>query len=131
MAELINDIFKTAEFEPQSLAAAISQEYYDLVGPEGSIILPLVWGELIEPGWSISMQMWPLPEAAKPASPTSQYPSDSSDDDADDDKEKSSGAMYIPGKRKRNAGLSWLTGLSSRTKSQKARRKKTSASVLF
>ena len=37
---------------------------YDLVGPDGKIILPQVWEQLIEPGMSITMHMWPMPEAS-------------------------------------------------------------------
>ena len=35
---------------------------YDLVGPDGEIILPKVWKEVIQPDWSIIMHLWPIPE---------------------------------------------------------------------
>lgn len=33
---------------------------YDLTGPNGEIIHPFVWDEVIEPGWAITMTMRPL-----------------------------------------------------------------------
>jgi hypothetical protein len=36
--------------------------HYDLVGPNGTIILPQVWETLVEPGWAVTMHIWPLPE---------------------------------------------------------------------
>ena len=32
---------------------------YDLVGPNGLIILPRVWERVIQPGWIITMHFWP------------------------------------------------------------------------
>ena len=43
--------------------------HYDLVGPNGEIILPLHWEELVRPDWAVSMHMWPIPEPQPPASP--------------------------------------------------------------
>lgn len=34
--------------------------FYYLLGPDGSIILPSTWEEVIEPGWSLTIQMWPM-----------------------------------------------------------------------
>jgi hypothetical protein len=36
--------------------------HYDLVGPEGEIILPQVWETMIQPDWEVTMHMWPMPE---------------------------------------------------------------------
>ena len=36
---------------------------FDLVGPQGDIILPVAWDALVQPGWSVTMQM--LPSAAR------------------------------------------------------------------
>lgn len=35
------------------------------MGPNGDIILPQVWETVIEPDWTITMHMWPLPEKPK------------------------------------------------------------------
>lgn len=40
---------------PQILAG-----HYDLIGPNGEVIVPQLWEHMVEPGWSITMHMWPL-----------------------------------------------------------------------
>ncbi|QIX00123.1 hypothetical protein AMS68_005640 [Peltaster fructicola] len=35
---------------------------YDLIGPDGEIILPQVWETTVKPGWEIEMVMWPMEE---------------------------------------------------------------------
>lgn len=34
---------------------------YDLMGPDGRIILPQVWEMVIQPDWDIKMELWPVP----------------------------------------------------------------------
>lgn len=34
--------------------------HYDLIGPNGEIILPAIWEKVIEPDWSVTMHMWPM-----------------------------------------------------------------------
>jgi hypothetical protein len=34
--------------------------FYDLIGPEGEIILPLTWEKVIRPNMAISMRLWPF-----------------------------------------------------------------------
>ena len=48
----------------------VAEGHYDLVGPNGDIILPQVWETVVEPDWTITMHMWPIPE--KPKSPEPQ-----------------------------------------------------------
>jgi hypothetical protein len=43
----------------------VVEGHYDLVGPNGEIILPSMWEQLVEPGWSVTMHMWPI-AAPKP-----------------------------------------------------------------
>jgi len=44
---------------------------YDLIGPDGEVILPQLWEQTITPDLTITMKMWPLPEfPAGPASPS-------------------------------------------------------------
>lgn len=47
----------------------VDAEHYDLVGPMGQIILPGVWEEEIEPGWAVTMHMWPMKEHNEPPPP--------------------------------------------------------------
>ncbi|KAI0870185.1 hypothetical protein GGS24DRAFT_118203 [Hypoxylon argillaceum] len=34
--------------------------HYDLIGPDGTIVLPQIWELMVQPGWHISMHMWPM-----------------------------------------------------------------------
>ncbi|KAK4543099.1 hypothetical protein LTR36_005876 [Oleoguttula mirabilis] len=43
----------------------VRQGHYDLIGPDGEVILPRAWDTTIQPGWEISMHMWPMLEASK------------------------------------------------------------------
>jgi hypothetical protein len=61
MEELIRQAFLHVE----GLGPHVAEGHYDLIGPNGEIILPRVWETTIEPDWSISMHMWPMPEAPK------------------------------------------------------------------
>lgn len=42
--------------------------HYDLIGPNGEIILPAIWEKVIEPDWSVTMHMWPM-EQRPPINP--------------------------------------------------------------
>ena len=44
------------------LGPHVEQGHYDLLGPQGEIILPHVWDTVIEPDWTITMHMWPMAE---------------------------------------------------------------------
>lgn len=40
----------------------VESGHYDLLGPQGEIILPHVWETVVEPDWTITMHMWPMSE---------------------------------------------------------------------
>ncbi|TVY16365.1 Ankyrin repeat domain-containing protein [Lachnellula arida] len=62
MKELITQCFWHVNDRPR-----VQDGHYDLIGPNGEIILPQVWERIIEPDWTISMRWcWPMPEP-KPA----------------------------------------------------------------
>ncbi|KAJ2987439.1 hypothetical protein NUW58_g4504 [Xylaria curta] len=64
MKELIEAAFLHVDvIGPEVLAG-----HYDLIGPDGTIILPQTWDEIIQPGWKISMAMWPM-ETSNPPQP--------------------------------------------------------------
>jgi len=63
MEELIRQAFLHVEV----IGPHVAEGHYDLVGPRGEIILPQVWEAMVEPGWAVTMHMWPLPERPKPA----------------------------------------------------------------
>ncbi|BDD56511.1 hypothetical protein MPDQ_005090 [Monascus purpureus] len=65
MEELIRQAFLHIE----AIGPHVAEGRYDLVGPNGDIILPQVWETVIEPDWTITMHMWPIPEKPKPSEP--------------------------------------------------------------
>ncbi len=56
MENLIREAFLHVEV----LGEHVREGHYDLVTPNGEIILPQVWDTIIEPGWLITMHMWPI-----------------------------------------------------------------------
>ena len=34
--------------------------HYDILDPQGRVVLPSVWDAVVEPGWEITMWMWPM-----------------------------------------------------------------------
>jgi hypothetical protein len=63
MEELIYQAF----LKVSNIGPHVSERHYDLMGPNGDIILPQLWEEVIEPDMEIVMYMWPIPE--KPIEP--------------------------------------------------------------
>ena len=62
MEELIRQAFVHVDV----IGPHVAEGHYDLIGPNGEIILPQVWETMIEPDWSITMHMWPMPEPKGP-----------------------------------------------------------------
>lgn len=65
MEELIKQAFMHVEV----IGPHVQQGHYDLVGPNGEIVLPQVWETMIEPDWAVTMHMWPMPEPKQQAGP--------------------------------------------------------------
>ncbi|RAK75252.1 uncharacterized protein BO72DRAFT_529568 [Aspergillus fijiensis CBS 313.89] len=65
MESLIRQSFSYME----GLESHVAAGHYDLVGPNGDIILPQIWESSIQPGWVITMHMWPL--SGRPVTPSS------------------------------------------------------------
>jgi hypothetical protein len=61
MEELIIQAF----LHVKDIGPYVQEGHYDLVGPNGEIILPQIWETMIEPDWAITMHMWPMPEQPK------------------------------------------------------------------
>ena len=61
MEELIRQAFLHVDV----LGPRVAEGRYDLIGPNGEIILPQAWESMIEPDWDITMHMWPSPEPRK------------------------------------------------------------------
>jgi hypothetical protein len=64
----MEEIVKTAFRHVEIIGPHVEQGHYDILGPDGAIILPQVWDKIIQPGWHLTMQMWPMSEA-KPSPP--------------------------------------------------------------
>ncbi|KAI9704410.1 MAG: hypothetical protein M1836_007273 [Candelina mexicana] len=62
----MDDLIKQAFVHVEVIGPHVIEGHYDLIGPNGEIILPQVWETMIEPDWLITMQMWPMPEPKPP-----------------------------------------------------------------
>jgi hypothetical protein len=60
----MEELIKQAFLHVDIIGPHVHQGHYDLVGPDGEIILPQVWETMIQPDWAITMHMWPMPEPA-------------------------------------------------------------------
>lgn len=69
----MEELIKQAFLHVEVIGPHVAEGHYDLVGPNGEIILPQVWSDMIEPDMSITMHMWPLPEP-KPRGPPPGHP---------------------------------------------------------
>ena len=58
----MEDLIKQAFLHVDVIGPHVADGHYDLVGPDGEIILPQVWKTVIEPDWTITMHLWPIPE---------------------------------------------------------------------
>lgn len=56
-------LIKEAFIHIEGIGPHVADGHYDLLGPHGEIILPHVWETVIEPDWTITMHMWPMPES--------------------------------------------------------------------
>lgn len=68
----MEELIKQAFVHVDGIGRQVQQGQYDLIGPDGEIILPAVWEKVVEPDWSITMQMWPMerpPPAAQMVGP--------------------------------------------------------------
>lgn len=61
----MESLIRQAFMHVDVLGPHVMEGHYDLIGPDGEIILPQVWDTMIKPDYSIEMQMWPLPELEK------------------------------------------------------------------
>lgn len=62
-------LIKEAFLHVEEYGPHVDKGMYDLIGPHGEIVMKSVWETVVEPGWSISMHMWPLPEPPPPPPP--------------------------------------------------------------
>lgn len=72
----MEELIKQAFLHVDIIGPHVHEGHYDLIGPDGEIILPQVWETMIQPDWAITMHMWPMPDSQPVQPPTSkvEYP---------------------------------------------------------
>lgn len=63
--EDMQDLIKQAFQHVDVIGQQVQDGHYDLIGPNGDIILPQVWDKVLEPDWTIEMRMWPESKSAQ------------------------------------------------------------------
>jgi len=59
----MEELIKQAFLHVDVIGPHVQEGHYDLIGPNGEIILPSVWEKTVEPDWAITMHMWPMDKA--------------------------------------------------------------------
>ena len=67
-------LIKEAFLHVVELGPHVADGQYDLLGPKDEIIMPSIWESVIEPGWEITMHMWPIPEPPEAGDPPADDP---------------------------------------------------------
>ncbi|OTB16883.1 hypothetical protein K445DRAFT_58342, partial [Daldinia sp. EC12] len=62
----MEELIKQAFLHVDVIGPHVQAGHYDLIGPNGEIILPQVWEKVIEPDWAVTMHMWPMDRPAMP-----------------------------------------------------------------
>lgn len=62
MEKLIRQVFLHVDV----IGPHVHEGHYDLLGPDGEIILPQVWETMVQPDWKITMHMRPMPDPPSP-----------------------------------------------------------------
>ena len=70
----MEDLIKQAFAHVEVTSPHVQEGHYDLIGPDGEIILPIVWDKTVQPGWQISMRMWPMDKHPLPGPPRPGHP---------------------------------------------------------
>jgi hypothetical protein len=58
----MEDIIRQALLHIETIGPQVVEGHFDLIGPNGDIILPQVWEMMVEPGWDVTMRMWSVSE---------------------------------------------------------------------
>ena len=66
----MDDLIQQAFMHVQGVGEHVAAGHFDLVGPDGEIVLPRLWDIVVKPGMMITMHMWPTSE--EPSAETSQ-----------------------------------------------------------
>lgn len=55
----MQNVIKQAFAHAEEIGPQIEEGHYDLVGPDGDTILPHLWSTTVQPGWRVSIHVWP------------------------------------------------------------------------
>lgn len=55
----MEDLIVQAFDHIDALGPHVREGHYDLEGPEGELILKNIWETTVQPGWQVTMKMWP------------------------------------------------------------------------
>lgn len=66
----MEDLIKQAFLHVDNIGPHVQAGHYDLLGPDGEIILPAVWDKTVQPGWQINMVMWPVDKSPLEGQPS-------------------------------------------------------------
>ncbi|KAK8256357.1 hypothetical protein IWZ00DRAFT_159766 [Phyllosticta capitalensis] len=70
----MSELIKQAFLHVDVIGQHVHDGHYDLVGPDGEIILPQVWETVVQPDWTVTMHMWPMEEPEPLPKPMSPFP---------------------------------------------------------
>ena len=56
----MEELIKQAFLHVEVIGPHVQEGHYDLIGPNGEIILPSVWEKVVQPDWAITMHIWPM-----------------------------------------------------------------------
>ncbi|CAK7222431.1 hypothetical protein SCUCBS95973_004835 [Sporothrix curviconia] len=56
----MEELIKQAFVQVEAIGPHVQEGHYDLIGPNGEIILPSIWEKVVQPDWSVTMHMWPM-----------------------------------------------------------------------
>ncbi|KAF2144986.1 uncharacterized protein K452DRAFT_284377 [Aplosporella prunicola CBS 121167] len=62
----MEDLIKQAFLHVDVIGREVQEGHYDLVGPDGEIILAQNWEAVVQPDMAITMHMWPMEELPQP-----------------------------------------------------------------
>ncbi len=65
----MEELIKQAFLHVEVVGPQVQEGHYDLIAPDGEIILPTVWEKVVQPDWSITMHMWPMERMPRPMHP--------------------------------------------------------------
>lgn len=61
----MRDLIEQAFMNVGVLGPHVMEGHYDLIGPDGEIILPTMWEQVVQPDLAVSMTMWPIEEQSQ------------------------------------------------------------------